>query len=194
MTKTFGKILEEARKRKKMTGSEAAKEFGIIQSQYSKYESGKIKKFPIEFLAKVCVLFELDANEVIGLKPPDSVDTNITVERVLNKNKQASLFNQLQICIDKSKELQNNIVNEQLSKIKLTSSQITIWHDNEIGYTISVWETNRFTSLCCMLTVFILEMLKQIARVAEINGGVDENMAQVYILWKNMLMLDILSK
>ena len=68
--------LIEARKRKKLSQTQAAEALMITQQQLSRYEKGS-NEIPIRYLIQLCKLYEVSADWVLGLdeSPYKSTDT-----------------------------------------------------------------------------------------------------------------------
>lgn len=58
--------LEYLRKEKGYTQTHVAKEIGISQKQYSRYEIG-INEMPIRYLRKICIFYNVSADYILEL-------------------------------------------------------------------------------------------------------------------------------
>lgn len=61
--------LKEFRERFGLTQKEAAASIGIGQRQWSRYENG-INEFPIRYLKQICQIYNISADELLGLELP----------------------------------------------------------------------------------------------------------------------------
>lgn len=55
-----------AREKRGMTQTELAKELGIKQQQYARYEKG-VNIMPITYLPKICLILNISADYIVGL-------------------------------------------------------------------------------------------------------------------------------
>lgn len=60
--------LKETRERKQMTQSEVANILGITQQAYQKLETGKTADMRISTVKKICKIFDISADWLLGLK------------------------------------------------------------------------------------------------------------------------------
>ena len=84
----FGDKLKELRQQNKMTQKEVAYKLGLVSGTISAYEQGK--KYPsIEILIKICTLFNVSSDYLLGLKEDmallktDLTDTQLAIIRQL---------------------------------------------------------------------------------------------------------------
>ena len=62
----FGAKLRKAREDKKIKIHQIASEFGVNKSSISRWESGEITRFKEETISKICTIYGLDINYLIG--------------------------------------------------------------------------------------------------------------------------------
>lgn len=60
--------LKEARLQKEMTQEQVAKALGVSQQAYQKLETGKTTDMRISTVKKICALFDISADWLLGLK------------------------------------------------------------------------------------------------------------------------------
>lgn len=60
--------LKETRVRKEMTQEQVAQALGISQQAYQKLETGKTTDMRISTVKKICALFNISADWLLGLK------------------------------------------------------------------------------------------------------------------------------
>jgi len=61
--------LKEFRKRYNLSQKEAAQSIGIGQRQWSRYEN-EINEFPVRYLKRLCEIYNVSADELLGIKLP----------------------------------------------------------------------------------------------------------------------------
>ncbi len=66
MDNSFGNLLKELRLERGMSQKKAATELGYAQSTYCDWENGKIEP-TLTALKKICLLFNVSADELLGL-------------------------------------------------------------------------------------------------------------------------------
>ena len=62
--------LKEFRKKRNLSQREVAESIGIDQRQWSRYENG-INEFPIRYLKEICKLYNVSADEILGISKSD---------------------------------------------------------------------------------------------------------------------------
>ena len=62
--------LKEFRKKHNLSQREIAESIGIDQRQWSRYENG-INEFPIRYLKEICELYNVSADEILGISKSD---------------------------------------------------------------------------------------------------------------------------
>ena len=65
--KKYNEILKELREDNDKSQAEVAEYLGIMQQQYSKYETG-IRELPIKHLIKLCSYYKVSADYVLNIK------------------------------------------------------------------------------------------------------------------------------
>lgn len=60
--------LKETRMQKEMTQEQVAQALGVSQQAYQKLETGKTTDMRISTVKKICVLFNISADWLLGLK------------------------------------------------------------------------------------------------------------------------------
>lgn len=78
MTKEFGRVISNLRKKKGLSQKDAAAELGISQSLLSHYEKG-IRECGLEFLVKLAEYYDVSTDYLLG-RAPVSVEDNIAAE------------------------------------------------------------------------------------------------------------------
>ena len=58
--------LKEFRRKRNLSQKEVAESIGIDQRQWSRYENG-INEFPIRYLKQICKLYNVSADEILGI-------------------------------------------------------------------------------------------------------------------------------
>ena len=67
MEKTLKEKIKELRIQHKFTEAYVAQYLGTTQAVVWKYESGKTEKIPMEVIKKLCVLYNVSADYLLGL-------------------------------------------------------------------------------------------------------------------------------
>ena len=66
--------LKEFRKKYNLSQKEAAQSIGIGQRQWSRYEN-EINEFPLRYLKRLCEIYNVSADELLGIKlPAEEID------------------------------------------------------------------------------------------------------------------------
>ena len=102
MPDNFGEILKNIRKENDLTQLRFAQILGIPHSSLNKIENGKVKRVNLDMLCKICHIFNINANQLLGIE---------TKENLIPK---------------KTKELKDrlNYVEEELKKLELQDKNV----------------------------------------------------------------------
>lgn len=127
-------ILKNVRKEKGLKGFELSKILGIPQSTLSKIERGKTKRIDPNIVFKICQVFNIDANQLLGIEPKDN-----------------SITNNYNISIQKAQELKNalNYVRKELQKLALQDKRIFEIIDVIDSFTINAKLDNGRVQIIC---------------------------------------------
>lgn len=145
MSNNFGEILKNVRKENGLKGFEFSKILGIPQSTLSKIERGKTKRIDPNIVFKIYQVFNIDANQLLGIEPKDN---SIPMEIEPKDN---SIPNNYNISIQKAQELENalNYVREELQKLALQDKRIFEIIDVIDSFTINAKLDNGRVQIIC---------------------------------------------
>lgn len=146
MTKEFGRIITNLRKKKGLTQKEAAKELGISQSLLSHYEKG-IRECGLEFLIKTADFYEVSADYLLGRASAQALDNNLNEN---DENDDVSIVKSNTYCLLNRKLINNStsIIYSLLSEInnkkyqRYISDYLSISHYNIFRKLYSLKENN----------------------------------------------------
>ncbi len=153
MSNNFGEILKNVRKEKGLKGLEFSKILGIPQSTLSKIERGKTKRIDPNIVCKIYQVFNIDANQLLGIEPKDN---SIPMEI---EHKDNSITNNYNISIQKAQELENalNYVREELQKLALQDKRIFEILDVIDSFTINTKLDNGRIQIICRKGIILVE-------------------------------------
>lgn len=145
MSKEFGRVISNLRKKKGLSQKDAAAELGISQSLLSHYEKG-IRECGLEFLARIAEYYEVSTDYLLGRAPAANVEENAASEetddvRIVKSNTFCLLNRRV---INNSASVTYSILSEINNKKlqKYVSDYLSIAHYNMFRKLYSLKENN----------------------------------------------------
>lgn len=186
MSKTFGKVLKEARIQQGLRALDIVKATGINQSTYSKYENDEAKNVSIENVGRLCAFLHIDANQLFNRNADEIV---IISEGVEYKGK---LIEQLNTCIESIRNADCEGLKECLEKVKIKDEVNTLEIEyQQKNFSFGKNDPLRLITLCCIINQYINDVLKKLEE--EMTKKFDKKLIRLYVQCENILN-DILSK
>ena len=110
MSNNFGEILKNIRKENGLTQLRLAQILDIAQSSVNKIENGKVKRVDLDTCCKIWNIFNINANQLLGMETKENLITKCDCNNTLQK----------------AKELENglNYVKEELKKLELQDKRV----------------------------------------------------------------------
>jgi transcriptional regulator with XRE-family HTH domain len=172
MPNNFGEILRALRKERGLTAVQLSKMINISQSKISKIETGKYKKIDPDLVQKIYRMFNVSADQILGLKDRD--DSCYTKVINLPQKKAEDLKNALAYAREEFSKL--TLQDERVSEIidVLDSFSIELNPDgNNVsiichrGFIHGGWLTESQTSYALVLMSFFSELCYKAKRVVK---------------------------
>lgn len=110
MSNNFGEILKNIRKENGLTQAKIGEMLGVLHHEISDIENGRRKRIDLDFVCKICNIFNISANQLLGIETKENLipecDDNNTLQKV------------------KKLEKGLNYVKEELKKLELQDKRV----------------------------------------------------------------------
>ena len=110
MSNNFGEILKNIRKENGLTQAKIGEMLGVLHHEISHIENGRRKRIDLDFVCKICNIFNISANQLLGIETKENLipecDDNNTLQKV------------------KKLEKGLNYVKEELKKLELQDKRV----------------------------------------------------------------------
>ena len=86
MSNNFGEILKNIRKENGLTQAKIGEMLGVLHHEISDIENGRRKRIDLDFVCKICNIFNISANQLLGIETKENLipecDDNNTLQKV----------------------------------------------------------------------------------------------------------------